>query len=136
MTLGSHSVFWDVVEPHFLDFNPWSLGTANRNSRDSNMCLWSIQKLLDAKCPTRYGHPQNTGMVLYQFLSRTASASPDPLFSLTVLDDHFKPRSLGGGKKSGLEHYSCPATESSYWKSASSFVEEMEPPQKRAGSTV
>lgn len=53
MTLGSHSVYWDVVEPHFLDFNPWSVGRANRNSRDSNTCLWSIQKLLDSKCPTR-----------------------------------------------------------------------------------
>lgn len=55
MTQGLYSGFKDVVEPHFLDFSQWCVGTANRSSRDSSMCLWSVRKFSRIQVPYKIG---------------------------------------------------------------------------------
>lgn len=93
------------------------------------MCLWSVRKFSQIQVPYRIGsspeHRDNSLTVFRQNCQPIYQILSSPSQFLMII---FKLSSLGRRKKkSGHEHYSCPATESSYWKSASSLVEEMKP---------
>lgn len=94
------------------------------------MCMWFVQKLSWIPSALQDRLIPRAGVILYQFWGRTVSSSSVKLFFLTVLGSWWSFLNSiiwRRGRGSGHEHCSCPATETSYWKSASSLVEEKKP---------